>query len=62
MEKGANVNSVDGNGDTALIWVACEGKTELVKALLDKGANIDAEIETAIRCCGGQSKATVPTW
>ncbi len=39
LAKGANVNYANTNGDTALIWAACNGNTEVVKRLMDGGAD-----------------------
>lgn len=39
IEKGANVNVVDGFLMTSLMWAANNGNTMLVKALLEKGAD-----------------------
>ncbi len=39
LAKGANVNCANTNGKTALIYAAYYGKTEVVKLLMDGGAN-----------------------
>jgi len=43
LEKGANIEAKDNDGDTALINAAIKGETEMVKLLLEKGANIEAK-------------------
>ncbi len=39
LAKGAHVNYADTNGDTALICAAINGETEVVKLLIDGGAD-----------------------
>jgi len=41
LEKGAHVDSIDGNGNTSLIYAVRRGDAEMVKALLEHGANLD---------------------
>jgi ankyrin repeat protein len=36
---------------TALIWAAMNGHTEVVKALIEKGADLDAKEKVRCRCC-----------
>jgi len=43
LDKGANIDFRDDDGNTVLINAAQMGHTEVVKLLLDKGANIDAK-------------------
>ena len=40
LEHGADVNSEDKNGESALMF-ACQRKTEFVKTLIDKGADVN---------------------
>ncbi len=42
IDKGANMNAADKNGDTVLMWAARYGYTELAKILTDKGADVNA--------------------
>jgi ankyrin repeat protein len=42
VELGADVNAVDGNGDTALHGAALRGAGEIVQLLVDRGAKINA--------------------
>jgi len=43
IEAGADVNAVDSNDSTALIWAAAKCRsTELVQALIDAGADVEA--------------------
>jgi len=49
LEKGANIEAKDNDGDTALINAAIKGETEMVKLLLEKGANIEARTTKARR-------------
>lgn len=51
LQCGAEVNRTNGYGSTALMYAASAGRTENVKALLDKGADrniIDAKGESAL--------------
>ena len=41
MRKGADVNDIDEDGNTALHYAAANGNVEIVKLLLDSGARID---------------------
>jgi ankyrin repeat protein len=43
LASGADTNAADDNGDTALIEAARYGRTEVVKLLLDHGANVGAK-------------------
>jgi ankyrin repeat protein len=42
FKKGADVNAAGKDGFTALMAVSLKGHTEVVKFLLDKGADVDA--------------------
>jgi ankyrin repeat protein len=42
VQKGVNVNTLDMNGDAPLIQAAYEGYTEIVKLLLEAGADVSA--------------------
>lgn len=41
VDKGANINMKDGNWSTPLIWASYQGNTEMVKALIQRGALLD---------------------
>jgi len=43
VERGADINIANGNGDTPLIDAACKGKNEMLEYLLNNGADIDAK-------------------
>lgn len=45
IEKGANVNAKDGFGMTSLMWASYNGNVELVKLLLEKGADKYVEVK-----------------
>ena len=45
LEAGADVNTADVNGRTALIWAAQKGHTETSQALLEAGADVNAKGE-----------------
>ena len=40
LEKGADVNAMDNDGITALMWTTKYGRTEIVKILLERGADV----------------------
>jgi ankyrin repeat protein len=42
LEKGADINSKDNSGWTALMWVSDNGNAEIAKVLLAGGADINA--------------------
>ena len=39
IEQGADVNAVDDDGDSALYYAACNGRTEVAELLLNRGAD-----------------------
>ena len=41
--KRCNINIRDETGSTALIWASCEGHLEVVKYLVEKGADLEAK-------------------
>lgn len=41
LEKGAHVDTIDGNGNTSLIYAVRRGDAEMVEALLEKGADTE---------------------
>ncbi|PVH69559.1 hypothetical protein DL98DRAFT_379282, partial [Cadophora sp. DSE1049] len=41
LEKGANVNAADNDGAAPLLWASRKGHVEVIKLLLDKGADIN---------------------
>jgi hypothetical protein len=43
LEKGADLNELDGWGRTALHWAAYHGQVTVIQSLLDKGIDIDAK-------------------
>jgi ankyrin repeat protein len=43
IECGADINSEDGNGQTALFYCAREGHKEMCLQLLKKGANVNKQ-------------------
>ena len=42
IEQGVNVSELDGNGDAPLVMAAYEGHNEIVKLLLEAGADVTA--------------------
>ena len=44
FSKGADVNAKDDNGETALMRACANGKLEIVKYLISKGADVNAKI------------------
>jgi ankyrin repeat protein len=42
IQQGVNVNELDGSGDAPLVMAAYEGHTEIVKLLLEAGADVSA--------------------
>ena len=47
FSKGADVNAQDDNGETALMRACANGKLEIVKYLISKGADVNAKITVA---------------
>jgi hypothetical protein len=45
-------------GRTALIWASINGHTEAVKALIEKGADVDAKDKVRRRYCVGTGVGT----
>ncbi|KAF2887941.1 hypothetical protein ILUMI_18233 [Ignelater luminosus] len=43
LSHGANIESIDDEKKTPLVWAASNGHTDIVKFLLSKGANINAQ-------------------
>jgi len=43
IEKGADVNAKDDEGNTALMWTSFHGNTEIAKLLIEKAADINAK-------------------
>ncbi len=43
LNKGANVNTQDGNGYTALIWAAAVGSKDIVEMLINAGVDVNAK-------------------
>ena len=43
LDKGADVNAKDKDGETALMAAALRGHTEIVQFLLNKGADVNAK-------------------
>jgi hypothetical protein len=41
LEKGADVNAVNKDGETALMWASDKGHTEVAKLLIEKGADVN---------------------
>ena len=42
IQQGVNVNELDGSGDAPLVMAAYEGRNEIVKLLLEAGADVAA--------------------
>ena len=43
LERGADIDAKDKQGDNALIWAAYKGNTVIVRFLIEKGANVNAK-------------------
>jgi ankyrin repeat protein len=41
IERGANVNAMTGNKETALFWAAAQGHIDAIKILLKNGADTE---------------------
>src|SRR3954451_12190882 len=46
LEQGANANYVLPGGRTALHWAAANGHSEVVRVLIDRGAEVNAQDDT----------------
>ena len=46
IQQGADVNTKDVYGYSSLLWAACYGNTEILKLLLEKGADVDYKTQT----------------
>jgi len=44
LDGGADVNAVDNNGMTPLLWVATEGVIDCARLLLDRGADVNMRV------------------
>lgn len=54
LQKGADINAGDTDGDTALMYAAQSGHTEIVKVLAELGADINTANKTGkycVDCC-----------
>ena len=47
IEKGVDINCVNIYGDTTLLFACDRGMKSTVKMLIDRGVNIDTELENA---------------
>jgi len=43
LEKGADVEFENGDGETPLLWATWNGNEAVVKLLLEKGANVKSK-------------------
>ncbi|EJP65929.1 ankyrin repeat domain-containing protein 52 [Beauveria bassiana ARSEF 2860] len=62
LEKGANPNSCDRNGWSAIHWAAEEGHLEVVRLLLEAGANVNAVSSygtSALHCAANGGHAII---
>jgi ankyrin repeat protein/serine/threonine protein kinase len=59
LEKGADVNAKNDNGETALMWAAKNGHIKIVQHLLEKGADVNAKIESNVWRNGGGLTALI---
>jgi ankyrin repeat protein len=46
LEKGADMESEDGSGQTPLWWAAKYGHEAVVRLLLEKGADVDSKFRS----------------
>jgi ankyrin repeat protein len=46
LARGANPNSPERLGQTALMWAAAEGHTAVVRALIEAGADLNARLDS----------------
>lgn len=58
LERGSNIDAVDGYGLTALHWAAINGCLDLAKLLVNRGANINSREETVT----DMTPYTLATW
>jgi ankyrin repeat protein len=58
IERGSNLDAVDGYGLTALHWAAINGCLDLAKLLVNRGANINPREETVT----DMTPFTLATW
>jgi len=49
IEKGADVNAFDKDGNTALLWAAMYGLSDNVQTLIEKGADVNARNNDGVR-------------
>ena len=62
LEKGANVNAKDSDGETALMKAAYYGYADVVRVLIEKGASADAKNrlgETALQLARLKNRADI---
>ncbi len=63
MQKGADVNARNKDGDTALMLGCRRGHLEVVKLLLEKGADVNARDKDGQHCAPDCGRAEVgPRW
>jgi ankyrin repeat protein len=53
IEKSADLESKDRNGQTPLSWAAGEGYELLIKQLIEKGADLESKEAVVERRCHG---------
>ena len=62
LDKGADVNAKDKDGETVLMKASASGYTEIVKALLDKGADVNEKAvhgQTALMYASGLGRTEI---
>lgn len=60
--KGADIDALDRNNDTALMWASCRGHVEVVRFLIEAGANRalrDLDGDTALTMMGPNNRAEI---